>query len=73
MKEGFTHYLSSKTVDLRVELEKLMFSEDKKPLIVSNNPASFMEVMIALTNYEKQVRIVSIALINTLDVYTYVE
>ncbi len=46
------------TMDLRAELKKLLFTGDKKPALVSDNPAKFTMVMSILTNYEKQVRAV---------------
>ncbi len=46
------------TVDLKAELKKLMFTVDKKPALISDDPAKFIMVMSILTNYEKQVRTV---------------
>ncbi len=46
------------TMDLRAELKKLLFTGDKKPVLISNDPAKFTMVMSILTNYEKQVRAV---------------
>lgn len=52
-------------------MEKLtehMFSEEKRPVLVSNDPAVFTMVMSTLTNYEKWVRIVSV--IHYIYIYT---
>ncbi len=47
--------VSSTTINLKAELKKLMFTGDKKPAPVSNDPAKFTMVMSILTNYEKNV------------------
>ena len=41
--------------DLKNEVKRLMFTNDKEPIPVSNDDARFIMVMSAFTNYEKQV------------------
>lgn len=45
-------------MNLKLELEKLMFDDDKKPVSICENDALFTMVMSAFSNYEKQVNIV---------------
>ncbi len=54
LKEFFASDKGS-SMDLRGELKKLMFSVDKKPVSIANDPGKFTMVMSTLTNYEKQV------------------
>ena len=42
------------------KLTELMFSAEKRPVLISNDPAVFAMVMSTLTNYEKWVRMVSV-------------
>ncbi len=51
---GYRSQRANDDLGLMEELTKLMFSADKRPVLVSNNPL----VMATLTNYEKRVRIV---------------
>ena len=41
--------------DLKYVLRRLMFTNDKEPIPVSNDEARFKMVMSVFTNYEKQV------------------
>ena len=58
LKDRFFGSDKGSTMDLRAELKKLMFTVDKKPALISDDPAKFIMVMSILTNYEKQVRTV---------------
>ena len=55
MKGMFNWQSKSKQVtDLKTEIKRWMFSE-KGHIIMSDNPSSFMMIMSAFNNYEKNV------------------
>ena len=72
LKQAFGISDKGPVMDLKTEFRKLMLSPDKRPVIVSEDPAKLTMLMATLTNYEKQVlaltTVYSVHVFNTLKI-----
>ena len=61
--EKFLHALSNlmtSSASLKDEFQKLMFSQDKDPVVMSDDPEKLKNMMMVISNFKEKVCIVTI-------------